>query len=355
MWGSLSYTLLTLGIPAALGLALGLGLISQSPPEERSSRSWIRVLHQLRRAVATGTFVELSTAVLTYITYRGPSTQGDRRFIMYVLLESAPLAVLIGLSTVVVSRMRNLEPGLGIGLSIGLCVGCSTGIAHVLLSEPLRDALYWALLAGVAAGVCAGLVGPLKPAERLSWSWRRARSRWRIPLVVIVVAEATIGTQWGTGGELATGVVIGLLVGVIAWLAGGMTANSVPLYVTPNEGIRRSVRNGVSAGAITTLTTGSLTVLTEGGLSNGAIVGLSSGFLAAVAYGLGAGIQHGLLRLLLFRYNLAPLRYVRWLDSMVQLRLLYRGVSGGYVFIHGVVQEYFVEMVPVRAADVSRP
>jgi hypothetical protein len=57
-----------------------------------------------------------------------------------------------------------------------------------------------------------------------------------------------------------------------------------------------------------------------------------------LAYGIGAAVQHGLLRLLLWRYHRAPLRYVRWLDYTVHLRLLDRGTGGGYVFIHRIVR-----------------
>jgi hypothetical protein len=45
--------------------------------------------------------------------------------------------------------------------------------------------------------------------------------------------------------------------------------------------------------------------------------------------------------LLLWRYRIAPLRYVAWLDHAVRLRLLYRASGGGYVFIHQIVRDYF--------------
>jgi hypothetical protein len=58
---------------------------------------------------------------------------------------------------------------------------------------------------------------------------------------------------------------------------------------------------------------------------------LGVGLISGLAYGLGATAQHGLLRLQLYRYHLAP--------------LLYRGASGGYVFIHRMVQKYFAEVM----------
>jgi hypothetical protein len=81
------------------------------------------------------------------------------------------------------------------------------------------------------------------------------------------------------------------------------------------------------------------------GLSVGLIFGLTFGLIAGLAFGLDAAMQHGIFRLLLWAHHIAPLRTVRWLNYMVQLRLLYRGTSGGYVFIHRIVQNYFCDAV----------
>jgi len=88
-----------------------------------------------------------------------------------------------------------------------------------------------------------------------------------------------------------------------------------------------------------------LTVWVNAGPIAGLILGLSAG--------LGAAAQYGVFRVLLWRYRIAPLRYVRWLNSTVHLRLLYRGASGGYVFIHRLVQDYFCDAVVDRSSQDS--
>ena len=130
------------------------------------------------------------------------------------------------------------------------------------------------------------------------------------------------------------------------------------MYSTPNEGIRKSIHNGLFVALIAGLIVG-LTGLIfglGGGLTDGLIAGLFFGLIVGPIVGLPGGldaaVQHGVFRLL-FGYTIAPLRYVRWLNYTVQLRLLYRGTSGGYVFIHRIVQDYFCEAVVDRPSQDS--
>ena len=71
---------------------------------------------------------------------------------------------------------------------------------------------------------------------------------------------------------------------------------------------------------------------------------MASGFqlalVIAMTYGLGSAAQHWLLRALLWRAGVVPLRYARWLDYVVSLKLLYRSGGGGYIFVHGLLQEH---------------
>jgi hypothetical protein len=73
-------------------------------------------------------------------------------------------------------------------------------------------------------------------------------------------------------------------------------------------------------------------------------VGLPVACIGAVTYGLGAAAQHWLIRCLLWKNGLAPFRYAQWLDYAVALKSLYRNGAGGYVFIHGLMREYFVHL-----------
>lgn len=62
--------------------------------------------------------------------------------------------------------------------------------------------------------------------------------------------------------------------------------------------------------------------------------------MLSIAYGLGAAAQYWLTRVLLTLRGGAPVHYVRWLDTMVAARLMYRSGTGGYVFIHHLVQDH---------------
>src|SRR3954447_6744730 len=126
----------------------------------------------------------------------------------------------------------------------------------------------------------------------------------------------------------------------------------------------RAFGSRLANGLIVTLAVGLIPGLIFGlivGLRDGPILGLIAGLIielvfglpAGLAHGLGGAAQHGLIRLLLYRYNIAPLRYVRWLNYMVHLRLLYRGTSGGYLFIHRMVQEHFCDAPKIGVSSSS--
>ena len=73
-----------------------------------------------------------------------------------------------------------------------------------------------------------------------------------------------------------------------------------------------------------------------GELGGGPVGVLVSGLF----FGWRACLQHLLLRLLLWRGDLAPLDYVRFLDYAAE-RVLLRKVGGGYIFLHRTLMEWF--------------
>lgn len=89
------------------------------------------------------------------------------------------------------------------------------------------------------------------------------------------------------------------------------------------------------------------------GLSVGFGIGLSDrlthGFIMAVLVGLLCGLfsggmfvlKHFVLRLFFYTSRSAPLRYITFLTEAKELFFL-RQVGGGYVFVHGLLHEYFV-------------
>ena len=155
---------------------------------------------------------------------------------------------------------------------------------------------------------------------------------------------------------LCLGGLVWFVVGVM-WLGTGVTSE-IALYSSPNEGIKRSGRQGLTIGLLvlsgvfaSSLAIGlffypsiKLAQLSEllgqvlfSWLTNtSAVMGLTYG----LAGGGKAWLQHFALRLLLWHNNFAPLNYIRFLDYAAA-RIFLRKVGGGYIFIHRMLLEYF--------------
>ncbi len=250
-----------------------------------------------------------------------------------------------------------------------------TGIVYaVALGQDLEGAvsqcLYYAISFAAIGELLVRLMPPdIRPAERLSWSWQRTRPFILRGLVGGVVAGSAFGWLFITtihqqGGDLGArgywlivfGPTIGLLWAGSRGVGRGLTPVPQEARSRPNEGIRQSVRYGLLVG-LTTLALVTATVLLgfaawalvagadEGAFMNVLVLsiawGCGCGLLLGLACGGGAALQHSVLRVLLWRYGLAPLRYTRWLGYGVRLRLLYWGIGGGHRFIHRVVQDHF--------------
>jgi len=81
-----------------------------------------------------------------------------------------------------------------------------------------------------------------------------------------------------------------------------------------------------------------------------------SGVIPALAVGLTCGgaayVQHIVLRFLLWCARSVPFHYSRFLDYATE-RILLRKVGGGYIFIHGLLLEYFASLAEKR--DSHKP
>ena len=205
-----------------------------------------------------------------------------------------------------------------------------------------------------------------EPAERLSWSWRAALKRAPIAVqrgiavglvsgsatlavdaLYSVSQDSTITVDLVLAATIA--VSLGSLFGMATLLFAGFVTRLLPMHKSPNEAIVRSLSNGIFIGMVSFFASfivlgafGSFVFGVSRGTALGAELSGVLGVVVGFAYGLNAAVQYLVIRLLLWRYGSAPLRFVRWLDYSVQLRILYRGgASGGYVFIHRSVQDYF--------------
>ena len=250
--------------------------------------------------------------------------------------------------------------GLGSGLFSGLVVGLLFGLKSVL-GFGLGFMLVVMLVAGL---VVFGLVTGLSPAEETTWmsnSYDDPHWTWKAlgpPLFFGLVMGLVYGLKSVLGFVLVVGLV-GLIYGQVFRLLGGYPMKPLPKNSkqSPNEGIQRSLINGLVVGLLFGLVVGLGFGLVVGlvyglvvGLLFGLVVGLLMGMFNGLLGGLYTSIQHYTLRFWLWqaRCTPSPRRYVAFLDDAVEQRLL-RKVGGGYIFRHHLLQDYFASL------DVAPP
>jgi GTPase SAR1 family protein len=262
-----------------------------------------------------------------------------------------------------------------------LLVGISSVLFSVMVGETIR----------ISGG--GSRAQPIQPAETLHWSWPVVR-RWLVGgmlaglafglgglgsnLVQVLVIKLGIKAGAGPVGELIRilvfdlslglvdslelGLVVGLFVGLAGGLVGGLVTGEMTQQVVPNEGMRRSARSAVISALVVGPGIVLVIVLPSVLLSVPEFVrgtgrgdGLALAMVSVLILGLGAGLVGGLekggraclghlaLRYLLVRNDLAPWKYVAFLDYTTE-RIFLRKVGGGYIFIHRLLQDYFAEL-----------
>jgi hypothetical protein len=282
----------------------------------------------------------------------------------YVLLTVAAMSILgfvAGLAGTLGFRRRVIAWILfGLAASLAVSLFVEPGTYYEVVISGLFFAVFFGLLGEVAVRLIGG---ELRLVEHLALSWKQVRPRLARPLASGIALGIIYNIpNWLTYDQelsealllgLVFGLVFGLFLGLTLGLSSGLRVTLIPRHISPNEGVRRSARYGLVVGLAATLIVGvvffvSGLVISPGhGLVRALSWGPSAGLTWGLATGLGAVLQYWVLRFLLWRYGLAPLRYTHWLSYVVRLRLLYWGVGGGYIFIHRLVQEYF--------ADTSKP
>ena len=274
----------------------------------------------------------------------------------------------------IIGLVAGLLFGLVAGLAYGLTGGLTYGLVSGLLCGLFGGLIYWfsrkqptqrakkeketmdkfypqrsirrslkngliGLKNGLLYRLPAKMVGTkIEPVEAITLSWEG--------LLIGLVAGLVAGLVFGLVDGLAYGLVAGLLAGLSLGFSRKQLTDRALL--SPNEGIRRSLKNGLSLGLVFGLV-GVLICLLTYGLSKGLVAGLAYGLvlflLAGLAYGLSATLSHYTLRLWLWQARCAPTpwRYVGFLDDTVD-QLLLRKVGEGYSFRHHLLQDYFASL-----------
>jgi len=221
----------------------------------------------------------------------------------------------------------------------------------------LISGLIWALLvvftfsvAGGYAGnvfvgsVVAGIIGaamttidPIKPVERLKWSWIKAQ-QW-LPMSALL----------GLAGFLSAGVPWGLFLGLSGVAVAGTIEEENQSKTTPNQGIWLSAKRAATFGF------GGAVLCLVGGIGLQTTVGFDRivstslfgtgilSFALALMKGGTATIQHLVLRMVLAADRSLPWNLANFLNYATERNLLQR-VGGGYIFVDRILQEYLSDL-----------
>jgi hypothetical protein len=236
------------------------------------------------------------------------------------------------------------------------------------------------LIVGSTSGLMTGLQRSIKPLYRLSWSWKRTKSKFVreifmgfiyglffcfftvLMLWIFVINilddytdhekfEALISTL---NGGFTYFLQIVLISGLFFGSFSGIGNSEIERHTFPNQGIRSSLRNCCIMGIGINLTVLLIVVgiyspnlessskLTDL-LLIGELFGLVSGMITGIKYGGAACIQHFTLRQMLYKKGCIPWNYAKFLD-FASGRLLIKRVGGGYVFFHRMLLEHFAQM-----------
>lgn len=178
--------------------------------------------------------------------------------------------------------------------------------------------------------------------DSLRWNWKRLV--WSIlGGVILSVAVALLSQSDKLENALEVGIPVTLL---LILLSSINRAENIESRTQPNQGIYRSVRNGlwIAGGAITiTLVFGifiSVLSYTIFWVAFSLLIVGPVGLATWLYFGGHAGVQHSLLRFVLWRNGFLPRQLIDFLDYAVD-RIFLRKIGSSYIFVHQWLQEYF--------------
>lgn len=276
--------------------------------------------------------------------------------------------------------------GLFSAVVVGLPMGHIFDTLYMLLLNTHSMPFGFTMTLGVSFGLIGGL-GHIRPVEEHVWSWEKAFAEAHKGLGEGVVVGVIGGIMplvytrsliyWLTGTLIITLITIPTC-GVLKGLVHGRIFKQLKdpeerSHLRPNEGIQRSLRNGLKYGIGVWVCFWSVTGLAlwlmrgrafEGIFSYLAggwhdalvyvlVFGLVMGWVAGMGGGLAAVIQHSVLRLVLAQKGLFPMQAVSFLED-AQARILLRRVGrGGYKFAHRLLLDYLAGLSPRLASTPS--
>ena len=266
--------------------------------------------------------------------------------ILYRFLCGVIISILCGLIFTIVNLNLDLPREIqALGIAIALAGGMLYGIYS---REDLWD---WLQALPILSSITDLLDNEEIEPVRLGWSWQRFKTGLLAGLSVAailgngifiydcILGDVFLGLRWG----IAVFVSYGCFVAVISGLQAGVRSCS-----SPNQGIWESLKNTIVVIILATMI-GSLiawvALLIPLGIMNVRFslwVGIGSGLMSGLFSGGLPCIQHGVLRLLLWRQNVIPWNYAKFLEYAHNIGLLQQ-VGGRYRFVHELLRGHFDE------------
>lgn len=260
----------------------------------------------------------------------------------------------------------------GVGAIGGLLCACLFSIVGWMIFISTASTVN--IWIGITIGGCIGfLSGSLiathdlkivRPFEHLTWSWENAiswskqGSRSTLKFCLLgsflggLVAGIIIEPQVTIIPSLVLGISIGGLGGIVGGLVFGLSSNQPQMRTTPYHSFRLSFKNFFAIGTIFGLLWSVLLSVLFAvffGVKYGLLLGVGSGTIIGLLFGLlfggNAVIRHFIIRLVQFRKNYGPLKYITFLNFAANSNYLQQ-VGGGYIFIHRSLMEYFADHFP---------
>jgi eukaryotic-like serine/threonine-protein kinase len=286
------------------------------------------------------------------------------------------------------------------GLAFSILVPMGYGQAELAANDPILFGLLIGVVGGIPIGLIAGVLyglrgskentsGDIKTVEALSWSWQGAFRKGLLGtltggvaaflLAFFIVLAFLLADMLGWfsstilfGSTQFDGLyglreffqatwfftkMFALVIAPICMLfgsvLGGLSGYAIEKKTTPNQGVKLSIKSAVMAGLAVTAGGALIATLAfsrnypdlqlVNNLLAGTVSGVGCGLLAFLWYGGIDTIHHYTLRYVLYFNGCLPLRIVHFLDHANRTILVHQ-VGGGYIFIHRLLMEYFVEL-----------
>jgi hypothetical protein len=268
-----------------------------------------------------------------------------------ILLGNLALGLLVGITLMFLFEARMKRPAHSAPVKRQhwrqvILIGFETGLLATLFVLPFSEPLL-ALAWGVAEGFMYAAAGryifgwsyqtEIRTVEALGWSWSSAFMGVLVGLGLAMISELIETLLYGYNGVVRTVITLG----VAGFVLGGLRGRSVETKSRPNQGVWLSLRNALIAATVLALTMAALAWIIRDPLYAWQI-GVLSAVIAASILGGSVFVKHFLLRAM-FRYQgTVPWRYADFLDHASHLVLM-RKVGNGYIFVHGLLQTYFVQ------------